>query len=57
MEQNGIIHSACYEENRADTNEFVLCMGRAECTQAKQTETLKLIAAPEALSSPEGKRK
>lgn len=57
MEQVGIVHSACYEPDRTNPNEFMLCMGRAECAHAKNSGRAKLVAAPEALESPEGKRK
>lgn len=57
MKQVGIVHSACYEQDRTSPKEFILCMGRAECAHAKNTGDVKFISAPEALETPEGKRK
>lgn len=57
MKQVGIVHSVCYEPDRTNLNEFLLCMGRTECSHARREGSAKLVAAPEALESPEGKRK
>ncbi|KAL8275454.1 hypothetical protein Esti_000666 [Eimeria stiedai] len=57
MDQVGIVHSACSEASRRDPKMFILCMGRADCADAKKTGGMHLVAAPEALQSPEGKRK
>ncbi|KAL8438880.1 hypothetical protein Efla_005360 [Eimeria flavescens] len=57
MKQVGVIHSACYEEQRKDPNEFLVCVGRLNCADAKKTETITLVGAPEVLKTPEGNRK
>ncbi|KAL8443284.1 hypothetical protein Emag_005958 [Eimeria magna] len=57
MDKVGLMHSTCYEAGRRDPKMFLLCMGRADCAHAKKTGGMQLIAAPEALQTPEGKRK
>ncbi|XP_022592770.2 uncharacterized protein LOC34618045 [Cyclospora cayetanensis] len=57
MQQVGVMHSACYEEGRANEHAFVICIGRADCANAKAQGKTRLISAPHVLDSPEGKRK
>lgn len=57
MEKAGVVHSACFEKERKEENEFLICIGRANCAHAKTRNSAQLVPAPEALESPEGKRK
>ena len=57
MERSGVIHSACYEKDRKDNQEFLICIGRADCSQARTKDSSVMISAPHALELPEGKRK
>lgn len=57
MNREGIIHSACFEKERKDEQEFVVCIGRADCARARTAGSSVMVSAPHVLESPEGKRK
>ncbi|PHJ20892.1 hypothetical protein CSUI_005271 [Cystoisospora suis] len=56
MEKAGLLFSSCYDKNRKNHEDFVICLGRAECQNADQGD-IKFAAAPHVLATPAGQEK